>query len=73
MDKILVSIPDRLAARMCATIPVRQRNLVVTWLLEGDVTEREQCLSKAAKLVEQDEQLRTEMSEWDVTVADGVR
>ena len=73
MDKMVVSIPDRLAARMCATIPARQRSAVIRHLLEIEIIRREQNVVEAVKLVEQDEQLRTEMSAWDITVADGLR
>jgi metal-responsive CopG/Arc/MetJ family transcriptional regulator len=70
--KVLVSLPDNLYARMKAVIPARQRSKVVAGLLEEEVRRREQELYECALAVEQDEQLRAEMAEWDVTVGDGI-
>jgi hypothetical protein len=70
--KVLVSVSDELFARMQAVIPPRQRSKVVAELLEAEVRRREQELFECALAVEQDEQLRIEMAEWDVTVGDGI-
>lgn len=70
--KVLVSLSDELFARMQAVIPPRQRSKVVSELLEEEVRRREQELFECALAVEQDEQLRAEMAEWDVTVGDGI-
>jgi metal-responsive CopG/Arc/MetJ family transcriptional regulator len=70
--KVLISLSDNLYARMKAVIPARQRSKVVGELLEEEVRRREQELYECALSVEQDEQLRAEMAEWDVTVGDGI-
>lgn len=70
--KVLVSIPDSLYSRMTATIPPRQRSRLIAKLLEDELKKREQELYQAALAVEQDEELRAEMREWDVTLGDGI-
>jgi hypothetical protein len=70
--KVLVSLSDDLYARMKAVIPARQRSKVVAELLETEVQRRERELYECALAVEQDEQLRAEMADWDVTVDDGI-
>ena len=71
--KVLVSLSDKLYARMVAVIPPRQRSKVVAGLLEEEVRRRERELYKCALAVEQDEQLHNEMADWDVTVGDGIK
>ncbi|MHC1729478.1 MAG: hypothetical protein AB9866_26325 [Syntrophobacteraceae bacterium] len=70
--KVLISIPDPLYSRMMATIPARQRSKLIAQLLEGEVNKREQELYQATLAVDQDEELRTEMKDWDVTLGDGI-
>lgn len=72
MQKVLVSLPDQLAARMRATIPARQRSKVITHLIEDEITRRENSLYECALAVEKDEDLRREMDEWNVTISDGI-
>jgi hypothetical protein len=64
--KVLVSLSGELYARMQAVIPPRQRSKVVAGL------RREQELYECALAVEQDQQLNGEMTDWDVTVGDGI-
>jgi hypothetical protein len=70
--KVLVSLSDDLFARMQAVIPPRQRSKVVAALLEKEVRRRERELYECALAVEKDEQLQSEMVDWDVTVGDGI-
>ncbi len=70
--KVLVSIPDSLYSRMAATIPPRQRSKLIAKLLEDEVKKRERELYQAALAVERDEELSTEMQDWDVTLGDGI-
>ncbi|MFZ0944862.1 MAG: hypothetical protein WB930_07720 [Syntrophobacteraceae bacterium] len=70
--KVLVSIPDSLYSRMTAAIPQRQRSKVIAGLLEDEIKKREHKLYKAALAVEQDEELNSEMKDWDVTAGDGI-
>jgi metal-responsive CopG/Arc/MetJ family transcriptional regulator len=70
--KVLISLSDKLYARMQAVIQPRQRSRVVAGLLEEEVRRRERELYKLAVAVEQDEQLHNEMADWDVTVGDGI-
>jgi hypothetical protein len=69
--KVLISLPDELAARMQAVIPARQRSRIIAALLEDEIMRRERELYECALAVEQDDQLNAEMTEWDVTVGDG--
>ena len=70
--KVMVSIPDSLYTRMLATIPHRQRSKVIAKLLEDEIKKREQELYQAALAVERDEELNSEMKDWDETVGDGI-
>lgn len=72
MEKILISLPDQLAARMRAIIPQRQRSKIITHLIEDEIEKREQALYECALAVEKDAALHSEMAEWDLTVADGL-
>lgn len=72
MEKVLISLPDELAARMRATIPSRQRSQTFTHLIEEEVARRERLLYECALAVEKDEALCQEMKEWDMTIADGL-
>lgn len=72
MEKVLISLPDQLAARMRAIIPQRQRSKVFTHLLEEEIEKRERALYECALAVEKDTALQAEMAEWDVTISDGL-
>lgn len=72
MEKILISLPDQLAARMRASIPARQRSKIITHLIEEEIEKRERILYECALAVEKDENLRQEMAEWDITLNDGL-
>ncbi len=72
MNKILISMPDQLAARMKAAIPSRQRSKVIAKLIEEEVSKREQSLFDCAAAVEKDTALNEEMKEWDLTSGDGL-
>ncbi len=73
MQKILISIPDPLAERMRYSIPTGKRSAIIVRLIEKEVEAREDQLSKCALAVEQDQALHTEMEDWDITSADGLR
>jgi len=72
MEKVLVSLPSQLVARMRATIPARQRSKIITHLIEEEVERRERMLYECALAVENDKALQLEMNEWDVTLNDGL-
>ena len=72
MQKVLVSLPDHLLARMKAVIPNRQRSKIIAQVLESEIAKRERDLYECASDVETDKALNTEMSEWDLTVGDGI-
>ena len=72
MQKMLISIPDKLAARMRTAIPKRQRSKIIAELLEGELCQRERQLYACALAVEQDKALQKELSVWDVTIKDGL-
>ncbi|MBW1701156.1 MAG: hypothetical protein JRJ11_06355 [Deltaproteobacteria bacterium] len=72
MQKILISLPDDLTARMRVVIPPRQRSKIIAKILEKEVKKREKNLYNCALEVEADESLNREMSDWDVTVGDGI-
>lgn len=72
MHKVLISIPDQLAARMRTLIPPRKRSEVITHLLELELKRREKKLFECARAVEKDRKLKKEMQDWDVTLQDGL-
>jgi len=72
MQKILVSLPDDLAVRMRAVIPNRQRSKVISEVLEREIRKREKQLYQCAKSIERDDALNNEMSDWNITVGDGI-
>lgn len=72
MNKVLISIPDEIANRMRSAIPQRQRSKVIVRLIEKEIERREKALYECALAVEQDAALNQEMSEWDVTLQDGL-
>ena len=65
MEKVLISLPDHLAARMRAAIPVRQRSKIITYLLEEEIKKRERALYECALAMEKDDNLRKDAEEWD--------
>jgi len=72
MSKVLISIPDKVASRMRATIPQRQRSKVIVHLIEKEIERREKALYECAAQVEKDNALSQEMKDWDITVQDGL-
>ena len=72
MEKVLISIPEKLAIRMRAAIPARQRSKTIAHLIEQEIKKREKFLYECALAVEKDTALQEEMKEWDVTLQDGV-
>lgn len=72
MSKVLISIPDKIASRMRASIPQKQRSKVIVQLIEREIEKREKALYECAAAVEHDHQLNQEMSDWDVTLQDGL-
>lgn len=73
MTKVLISIPDKIASRMRAVIPQKQRSEVIVQLIEQEIAKREKALYECAKAIEQDIALNQEMKDWDVTIQDGLR
>ncbi len=72
MQKILISLPDKLASRMNAVFPKRRRSKIIAALLEDEVKKREDELYACACEVEADEALNKEMDDWEVTAGDGI-
>lgn len=65
-------MPDKIASRMRASIPQKQRSKVIVQLIEREIEKREKALYECAAAVEQDTELNQEMKEWDVTIQDGL-
>ena len=57
---------------MRVVIPPRQRSKIIAEILEKEVKRREKELYNCALEVEADESLNREISDWDVTVGDGI-
>jgi len=72
MQKVLISIPDQIAARMRTAIPQRQRSKVIVCLIEKEIERREKTLYETALAVEKDLLLQEEMKDWDITNQDGL-
>lgn len=67
MKKIITSISDQLALRMRAVIPEREKNKIITRLIELEIKRREKALFECATAVEKDTALQKEMQDWDIT------
>jgi len=65
-------MPDKIASRMRAFIPQKQRSKVIVQLIEKEIEQREKALYECAVAVEQDSELSQEMEDWDVTLRDGL-
>lgn len=72
MNKVLISIPDKIASRMRAAIPQRQRSKIIVQLIEKEIEKREKALYECAMAIEQDNALNQEMKDWDETLQDGL-
>jgi hypothetical protein len=72
MHKILISMPEQLAARMRVAIPQRQRSKIITRLIAEEVEKRERALYECAKAVEEDSALSDEIEDWNITLRDGL-
>lgn len=72
MEKVLISMPDQLVARMRAVIPAHKRSKVIAQLIENEIEKREKQLYECAIAVEKDSALCGEMADWDVTLQDGL-
>lgn len=72
MRKVLISLPEPLAKRMCAVIPARSRSKIIASLIEAELVRREQQLYECAVAVERDAALRDEMSDWNEVAGDGL-
>ena len=65
-------MPDKIASRMRASIPQKQRSKVIVQLIEKEIEKREKALYECAATVEQDHEMNQEMKDWDVTLQDGL-
>jgi hypothetical protein len=72
MQKLLISIPDSIVARLRSVIPDRQRSKFISKVVEKELEKREKALYQCALKVENDKSLNREMKEWDSTIGDGV-
>jgi hypothetical protein len=73
MEKILISVPDTLVARMRASIPTRQRSKTIVRLIDNELKKREKRLYDCAVEVEAETALNKEMKDWNVTLNDGIQ
>lgn len=74
-QQLLVRLPEELARRLKRRVPARGRSAFVQRLLEQALPPDEgedDPLYRAALEVEQDEQLATEIAEWDAAAGDGL-
>ena len=55
MERVLISIPEQLAARMRATMPSRTRSKAIAKLIEQEAELREKHLSECAQKVEKNQ------------------
>jgi len=62
--RITLSIPDEVAHRFQAAVPVRKRSRLVTRLLEKELKERDNSLAIACQAANRDKALEQEIDEW---------
>ena len=72
MQRILITVPDILAARMKAVLPSGQRSRVIARILEKEIDRRERELYECAMAVEADTALNEDLEGWETTTGDGV-
>lgn len=72
MQKVLVSLPDDLAAKMKRMIPAKQRSKMIADILAAEIEKREHSLYQCACEVEADSALNSEMNDWEATAGDGI-
>lgn len=63
--KLMFSIPEKLASRMKAIIPARERSKLIANLLEKEIKNREEILFFCAKSLENCKELKDEVETWD--------
>jgi len=73
MQTVSISLPDELVVKMKVLIPQPEYNQFFIQRLERELQIREQALYSCACEVEADEILNQEMSDWNVTTADGIK
>lgn len=62
--RITLSLPDSLARRFLANIPIRERSATVARLLEKELAEREEALQAACLAANEDDALASEIEDW---------
>lgn len=72
MQQISISLPDELIAKMRMLIPQQQYSQIFIQLLEKELQIREKALYQAACEAETDDRLNQEISDWNVTINDGI-
>jgi hypothetical protein len=73
MQQVSVFLPDELVVKMKILIPQEQYSQFFIQLLERELQIREAALYQSACEVEADEKLNQEMSDWEITIADGIQ
>jgi hypothetical protein len=73
MQQVSVFLPDELVVKMKILIPQQQYSQFFIQVLERELQIRELALYQSASEVEADETLNQEMSDWNVTIADGIQ
>ncbi|MEK8019594.1 MAG: hypothetical protein VSS75_022190 [Candidatus Parabeggiatoa sp.] len=73
MQQVSVFLPDELVVKMKILIPQQEYSHFFIQLLERELQIREAALYQTACEVEADETLNQEMSDWNVTIADGIQ
>lgn len=73
MTTMIFTLPDSLAEKVKAKIAAGERSALVSQLLERELERRDRMLYECAMEVEKNEALRTEMADWVITSADGLR
>lgn len=72
MQKMLVSFPDIVFAKLRALIPEKKRSKMISELVEKELAKREAELYRCAVAIEKDEALNKEMQEWESVTGDGI-
>ena len=62
--RITLSLPDRLARRFLAAVPVRQRSALVARLLEAEFKKHERELERACRAANDDAALAADVEGW---------
>ena len=72
MTNIYFSLPEEIISSLHQLIPADEQDQFVASVLRKALEQQEQSLYECALAVEQDEELNSELDDWQTTLTDGI-